>query len=130
MFESESFSETSTRQQSTVFQETNIVRIDEAETAISMDIVKGHHWSFNSSQRVSSCAWLLYIQMQLCSQTLRHWLNTRNGRIGSSVVPESIELELSIFRQIVKGINYIHSSNIIHRDIKVALKFTFKNVVW
>ncbi|XP_057371544.1 eukaryotic translation initiation factor 2-alpha kinase 3-like isoform X2 [Daphnia carinata] len=63
----------------------------------------------------SSAAMLLYIQMQLCPQTLRHWLNDRNQRKNTL---DSIDLELSIFRRLVQGINYIHHNNIIHRDIK------------
>lgn len=64
---------------------------------------------------------LLYIQMQLCQQTLRNWLNNRNA-VKKDL--EDIDLELSIFRQIVKGIDYIHSRNIIHRDVKVKRKIT------
>ena len=65
---------------------------------------------------LSSPAMLLYIQMQLCQQTLRHWLSNRNA-VKTEL--ETIDLELSIFRQIVEGVHYIHSRNIIHRDIKV-----------
>ncbi|XP_046445652.1 eIF-2-alpha kinase GCN2-like isoform X3 [Daphnia pulex] len=76
-------------------------------------VVLSSNWRFNRS--FPSPAMLLYIQMQLCPQTLRSWLKYRNER---KRVLNSIDLELSIFRQIVQGINYIHNNNIIHRDIK------------
>lgn len=72
--------------------------------------------SWRCDRVFSSPAMLLYIQMQLCPQTLRNWLKDRNGREKAL---DSIDLELSIFRRLVQGINYIHQNNIIHRDIKV-----------
>lgn len=80
----------------------------------NQSIALSNTWRLNRS--ISSPVMLLYIQMQLCPQTLRHWLNSRNG-LDTEL--HSVDLELSIFRQIVEGIHYIHSTNIIHRDVKV-----------
>ncbi|GLH09706.1 Eukaryotic translation initiation factor 2-alpha kinase 1 [Gryllus bimaculatus] len=57
---------------------------------------------------------VLYIQMQLCSSTLRDWLNERNAISPSVNVKEC----LRIFHDIVLGVQYIHSQGIVHHDIK------------
>lgn len=59
---------------------------------------------------------VLYIQMQLCTSTLRDWLDQRN----SNMVNRGIDLRecLQIFHDIVCGVQYIHSQGIVHHDIK------------
>lgn len=58
---------------------------------------------------------MLYIQMQLCEETLRHWLDARNR----SLVPVNETYCVSMYRKIISGIEYIHSQGIVHHDIKV-----------
>lgn len=58
----------------------------------------------------------LYIEMELCStKNLRSWIQKKN----LNQTQKSKEEGLSVFRSIVCGVAYIHSSGLIHRDLKV-----------
>ncbi|OWK10406.1 EIF2AK2, partial [Cervus elaphus hippelaphus] len=55
----------------------------------------------------------LFIQMEYCDKgTLEQWINKRRGK-----EPDK-DLALEFFQQIVTGVHYIHSKDLIHRDLK------------
>lgn len=78
---------------------------------------------------------VLYIQMELCGINLRQYLDKRNSEIiqrlsaaNTSVDAKDaldyidLDLERTHFEQILSGVQYIHSQNMIHRDLKVSLE--------
>jgi len=56
----------------------------------------------------------LFIQMELCQMTLRHWLQNRNK------TTQDVDwfININILQQLFKGLQYIHGRDLLHRDIK------------
>lgn len=59
---------------------------------------------------------VLYIQMQLCERTMRQWLQ-EEGR------DTSLAANRPVFLQLLSGLQHIHSSGLIHRDLTPANVF-------
>ncbi|KAJ8250169.1 hypothetical protein COCON_G00220910 [Conger conger] len=55
----------------------------------------------------------LYIQMEFCGGTLTDWINKKNHEEARGKMET-----LNIFQEIVGGVEYIHSQEHIHRDLK------------
>ena len=59
----------------------------------------------------------LFIQMQLCRrETLKDWLN-------ENTLNRDRKILLDIFDQIVCAVDYIHDCGLMHRDLKVRLRY-------
>jgi len=56
------------------------------------------------------CRTVLFIQMQLCERTLRHWLE-EGGR------DPGLDATRPVFVQLLRGLQHIHSNSLIHRDL-------------
>ncbi|XP_023372447.1 interferon-induced, double-stranded RNA-activated protein kinase isoform X1 [Otolemur garnettii] len=64
----------------------------------------------NHLGRTTRC---LFIQMEFCDKgTLEQWIDNRRGKKPDKA------LALEFFEQITKGVDFIHSKQLIHRDLK------------
>nr|XP_012646320.1 interferon-induced, double-stranded RNA-activated protein kinase-like [Microcebus murinus] len=64
----------------------------------------------------------LFIQMEFCDKgTLEQWLDCRKGEKLDK------ELALKFFEQITTGVDYIHSKQLIHRDLKECKRMGSRN---
>jgi len=69
----------------------------------------------NTSSGLYSEKVYLYIQMQLCRKdTLKDWLKTNCETRDKTTI-------FDLFYQIVDAVEYVHSQDLIHRDLKVSL---------
>ena len=59
-----------------------------------------------------------FIQMELCQGDLAEFLQSRYYPPFPLTQPLSLAAVWEIFRQIMEGLEYIHSLGLIHRDLK------------
>lgn len=70
----------------------------------------------------------IYIQMELCKDTLADFLETRNKKSNPKnkkmqtqenlINEEDLEYSLNLFDKILNGVEHIHKEDLIHRDLK------------
>jgi serine/threonine protein kinase len=62
---------------------------------------------------------ILYIQMQLCGQkTLANFLSNPKARSTPDGTEVDIHYALKLFHHVAMGVKYVHSQDLIHRDLK------------
>ncbi|KAM4632348.1 eukaryotic translation initiation factor 2-alpha kinase 1 [Discoglossus pictus] len=67
---------------------------------------------------------MLHIQMKLCEKSLWDWIAERNihfrDRANSSSAYEFVDVQrtMKMFYQLLEGVQYIHSMEVLHRDLK------------
>ena len=87
---------------------------EEPDTTVTVDVSDSPVTTSCSSASSQGGNQYLYIQMELCdSLTLRGWLDKYN------TVETNTAKGFGFFGQVVDAVNYIHSKNLIHRDLKV-----------
>lgn len=59
----------------------------------------------------------LFIQMELCGQNLRDYIENRNKSF-KTIDNLNLSVELKWFAQILAGVRHIHDKQLIHRDLK------------
>ncbi|XP_060942809.1 interferon-induced, double-stranded RNA-activated protein kinase-like isoform X2 [Limanda limanda] len=105
-------------------QHCNIVRYYTCWTEDSSHQMDSTSDSSSASQSSSnSSVKYLYIHMELCdTKTLRLWIDEKDTQNVKKSLRDSKRREESktIAKQIVSGVDYIHSKKFIHRDLKPA----------
>ena len=71
--------------------------------------------------------------MKLCDLTLKHWIKQRNDEYFDAPIDTVTRLNdenicLNIFRQLLNGVDYLHSKSIIHRDLKPGNIFLLRDI--
>lgn len=67
--------------------------------------------SSSLSRGLAAASHVLFIQMECCQETLRTWMTSR----GSFINPAQA---LDIFRQMVRGVQHLHTNGVVHNDVK------------
>ncbi|CAF0793196.1 unnamed protein product [Brachionus calyciflorus] len=113
----------------------SIQEINMDESSLSIDLDKKKKLSIKPRSRKSTensnidneSLIVLYIQMKLCDMTLKQWINERNSDFFELKKDLDNGILMDIFRQIISGVEYLHSKSIIHRDLKPGNIFLLKN---
>ncbi|CAL8258100.1 unnamed protein product [Lota lota] len=100
----------------TELQHPNIVRYYSSWIEDSDDKLPNSESSSTSQSSTDASRTSLYIQMELCeAKNLKVWIDEKNTVHQD---PTRGKESLDIMRQIICGVEYIHSKNLIHRDLK------------
>lgn len=85
--------------------------VEESDGKQLMIIAKSNHC------KVKLLKMTLYIQMELCNNTLRSWLYERNSKLKNTIEVDTC-MNNNIFYQMMSAVEYIHNHGLMHRDVK------------
>ncbi|KAM9837375.1 eukaryotic translation initiation factor 2-alpha kinase 1 isoform 2-T2 [Aulostomus maculatus] len=102
--------------------------LEEESSQSSLELNNNSHIEMDKCSKKSSKEvhfhLTLYIQMQLCEHSLNDWMTERNAKAKEKQALAcpygcvDTEHTLSLLREILEAVDYIHSRGIIHRDLK------------
>ncbi|XP_076039818.1 eukaryotic translation initiation factor 2-alpha kinase 1-like isoform X2 [Oratosquilla oratoria] len=85
-----------------------------------MEVVQKSHNTVTN--RIITTNMCLFIQMELCGDSLDKWIRNRIETHDNEIFFSGIDLEKNktILLELFEAIRYMHSKNVIHRDLKPA----------
>ncbi|XP_072125246.1 eukaryotic translation initiation factor 2-alpha kinase 1 isoform X2 [Mobula birostris] len=111
---------------STQEMDTGDVEMSGSSIDLSNSWSSGSDTSFTDVSPVSQTQFhlALHIQMQLCEGSLQDWILERNTKPRQNVAftcpfaQVEVDRTVHIFHQLLKGVHFIHSKGVVHRDLK------------